>query len=184
MEGFKQHFQALQTAWPERKRSARDFLLCMCCSPPNHLCLPVFGAASLAKKDYYDTLGVPKSATESDIKKAYYKLAKQYHPDTNKARNSLLPASNIVFSPLHVSACWKYSASPSLLFDTDYTNIIHQCCVNMSIVRILTRLALWHAPSCQNRECIRCCYVPTSNRTLHKTITIVVNKQWNFGSTP
>src|SRR5256712_13984161 len=35
-------------------------------------------------KDYYKTLGVPKNAATDDIKKAYRKLARQYHPDVNK----------------------------------------------------------------------------------------------------
>lgn len=49
-------------------------------------CLLEDGAA--AAKNYYKVLGVPKTASAKDIKKAFRKLALQYHPDKNKDKDA------------------------------------------------------------------------------------------------
>ena len=40
------------------------------------------------KRDYYEVLGLSRDASEDEVKKAYRKLARQYHPDVNKASDA------------------------------------------------------------------------------------------------
>ena len=40
------------------------------------------------KDDYYQTLGIDRNASQADIKKQYFQLAKKYHPDVNKTSDA------------------------------------------------------------------------------------------------
>src|SRR5690242_13186551 len=41
--------------------------------------------STVGKRDYYETLGVDRSASDDDLKKAFRKLARQYHPDLHSS---------------------------------------------------------------------------------------------------
>ncbi|PNX67310.1 chaperone protein dnaJ, partial [Trifolium pratense] len=65
-----------------------------------------FHTVFAASSDYYSTLGVPKSATVKEIKAAYRRLARQYHPDVNKE-----PGATDKFK--EISNAYEYACSSS-----------------------------------------------------------------------
>ena len=53
----------------------------------------------MAKRDYYEVLGVEKNATPEELKKAYRKLALQYHPDRNPGDKEAAEAYDVLSNP-------------------------------------------------------------------------------------
>jgi molecular chaperone DnaJ len=71
-------------------------------------------------RDYYEVLGVKKTATQDEVKKAYRKLARKYHPDANpddpKAEEKFKEVSSAYEVLSDVEKRKQYDAGPSPLF--------------------------------------------------------------------
>jgi molecular chaperone DnaJ len=75
----------------------------------------------MAQRDYYEVLGVPRSASLDDLKAAFRRLARQYHPDVNKApdseeRSKINEAYAVSPTPtraaMTASPCWAMRGAP------------------------------------------------------------------------
>ncbi|KAJ2920219.1 hypothetical protein MD484_g88, partial [Candolleomyces efflorescens] len=76
----------LSSRQPQRKDRSSSSVTCWG-RPGTKRCFHSTNTA-LAPKNPYDTLGVKKDASAADIKKAYFSLARKYHPDTNPDKNA------------------------------------------------------------------------------------------------
>lgn len=69
------------------------------------VCILMITEIILAQKDYYEILGVPKDASERQIKKAFHKLAMKYHPDKNKSPDAEAKFREIAEGVFNVLLC-------------------------------------------------------------------------------
>ena len=82
----------------------------------------------MAKRDYYEVLGVSKSASDDDLKKAFRKLAIQYHPDKNPGDKKAEDAFKEVLIQQEAAlwACVQTRTPPAAEHPDDLRAILHK----------------------------------------------------------
>ncbi|XP_053707939.1 dnaJ heat shock protein family (Hsp40) member A3a isoform X1 [Synchiropus splendidus] len=72
--------------WRKGNLACKQALTLRGFNSPHVVCILPFHTSAPAsnKQDYYKILGVPRTATQKEIKQAFYQMAKKYHPDSNK----------------------------------------------------------------------------------------------------
>jgi DnaJ-class molecular chaperone len=71
---------------------------------------------AIARKDYYQILGIPRDANDEQIKQAYRNLAKKYHPDVNIGKTEIYEPSADKFRELSEA----YSVLSNKILRLDY----------------------------------------------------------------
>ena len=77
----------------------------------------------MAKNDYYDVLGVAKSSSKDEIKKAYRKLALKHHPDKNKGDKASEEKFKEASEAYHILSDEKRPLSGRLPIETLHTHL-------------------------------------------------------------
>ena len=81
-------------------------------------------ARDFVEKDYYKALGVPKDAPAADVKKAYRKLAKNLHPDTNPGSEDRFKEVSEAYDVLSDTTKRKEYDEARLLFGKDRKSVV------------------------------------------------------------